>query len=333
MPMTGPEHLGHGGPPGPPGPPAPFVAPSAGVHARGVRRSFGPVLAVQGIDLDAPPGQVTALVGPNGAGKTTVMLVLATLLKPDAGEVRVAGFDPVTQAGSVRGRMGWSPDVFGLYDNLTCREYLEVMAAAYRVPKAARTDRARYLLDLARLPEKADAPVHSLSRGQKQRLGLVRALVHDPTVLLLDEPASGLDPRSRVELRDLLRRLAGEGRAVVVSSHILSDLEEVADRVVIVDGGRTVGQHAIGSLPAARSIRTYRLRALEPMVLQAALERAGVGWVEAGNAGVDVEVLGGEPSAARLLGELVAAGVAVTAFAPLGGALEATYLDLVEGQR
>ena len=308
------------------------AAPPA-VWARGIRRSFGPVHAVTGIDLEAPFGQVTALVGPNGAGKTTLMLVLATLLKPDAGEVRVAGFDPVTQAGEVRARMGWSPDVFGLYDTLTAREYLEVMAAAYEVPKQARADRARFLLDLARLPDKADAPVHSLSRGQKQRLGLARALVHDPGVLLLDEPAAGLDPRSRVELRDLLRRFAGEGRAVVVSSHILSDLEEVADRVVFVDGGRTVGQHAIGELPASQALRTYRLRALDPGPLRQALERSGVGYAEAGLAGIDVEVLGGEESAARLLGELVAAGLAVTAFAPVGGSLEATYLDLVEGQR
>src|ERR671912_296206 len=128
--------------------------------ARGIRRSFGPVHAVQGIDLDAPPGQVTALVGPNGAGKTTVMLVLASLLKPDAGEVRVAGFDPVTQAGEVRARMGWSPDVFGLYDTLTAREYLEVMAAAYAVPAVRRESRAQFLLDLARLPDRAQQPVH-----------------------------------------------------------------------------------------------------------------------------------------------------------------------------
>ena len=330
--MTGPEVPDGPAPPGQ----SPFVAPTPGVHARGVRRSFGPVHAVQGIDLDAPPGQVTALVGPNGAGKTTLMLVLATLLKPDAGEVRVAGFDPVTEAAAVRVRMGWSPDVFGLYDNLSCIEYLEVMAAAYDVPKHARADRARQLLDLARLPEKAAAPVHSLSRGQKQRLGLARALVHDPAVLLLDEPASGLDPRSRVELRDLLRRLAGEGRAVVVSSHILSDLEEIADRVVFVDAGRTVGQHKVGELPAAQSLRTYRLRSLNPDALRRALERAGVGWASAGaggTAGLDVEIVGGERTAARLLSELVAAGVAVSAFAPLGGALEATYLDLVEGQR
>ena len=175
--------------------------------------------------------------------------------------------------------------------------------------------------------------MHSLSRGQKQRLGLVRALVHDPAVLLLDEPASGLDPRSRVELRDLLRRFAREGRAVVVSSHILSDLEEVADRVVFVDGGRTVGQHKVGELPAAQSLRTYRLRSLDPDALRRALERANVGWVEAGHAGLDVEVVGGERTAARLLSELVTAGVPISAFAPLGGALEATYLDLVEGQK
>jgi ABC-2 type transport system ATP-binding protein len=313
------------------GPVAP-PAPPPGVWARGVRRSFGPVRAVQGVDLDAPPGQVTALVGPNGAGKTTLLLVLATLLRPDAGDVRVAGFDPMTQAGQVRARMGWSPDVFGLYDNLTAREYLEVMAAAYHVPAVARGDRATFLLQLARLPEKADAPVHSLSRGQKQRLGLARALVHDPAVLLLDEPASGLDPRSRAELRDLLRQLAGEGKTVVVSSHILSDLEEVADRVVFVDAGQTVGQHDIDDLPGSLAVRTYRLRSLDAAGMRSALERSGWQCTDAGQAGLDVQVTGGEPEAARLLASLVAAGVPITAFAPLGGALEATYLDLMEGR-
>jgi ABC-type multidrug transport system ATPase subunit len=314
------------------GAPVAPATPPPGVWARGIRRSFGPVHAVQGVDLDAPAGQVTALVGPNGSGKTTLLLVLATLLRPDAGVVRVAGFDPMTQADQVRARMGWSPDVFGLYDNLTAREYLEVMAAAYRVPVDARADRASHLLQLARLPEKADVPVHSLSRGQKQRLCLVRALVHDPTVLLLDEPASGLDPRSRAELRDLLRQLAGQGRTVVVSSHILSDLEEVADRVVFVDAGRTVGQHDIDDLPASQAARPYRLRSLDPAAMRAALERSGWPCAEAGPSAVDVQVAGGEPAAARLLASLVAAGVPVTAFAPVGGALEATYLDLMEGR-
>src|ERR1700712_5351675 len=141
--------------------------PARGSSARGLRRSFGPVHAVQGIDLDAPPGQVTALVGPNGAGKTTAMLVLATLLTPDAGEVRVAGFDPVTQADEVRARMGWSPDVFGLYDTLSCREYLEVMAAAYRLPKASRPARVEHLLGLAPVPG-PDAPGATPLRGAEE---------------------------------------------------------------------------------------------------------------------------------------------------------------------
>ena len=183
---------------------------------------------MRGIDLTAAPGEVAALVGPNGAGKTTLLLVLATLLVPDAGEVRVAGHDPVTEPDAVRARMGWSPDVFGLYDNLTGREYLEFVGEAMRLPRPRTRERAAELLTTASLD--GDVPVHTLSRGQKQRLGLCRALVHDPQVLLLDEPASGLDPRSRVKLRELLRSLAARGTAVVVSSHLLGDLEELADR-------------------------------------------------------------------------------------------------------
>ncbi|NHC15238.1 ABC transporter ATP-binding protein, partial [Motilibacter sp. E257] len=188
----------------------------------------------------APPGEVTAFVGANGAGKTTVMLMLATLLAPDAGTVRVAGYDPVAEPADVRARLGWSPDVFGLYEGLTPREYLEHFGAAYRLPPARRRSRAEELLAQTFLIELADRPVSGLSRGQKQRLGLARALVHEPDVLLLDEPAAGLDPRSRVELRDLLRALAAQGATVLVSSHILAELEEVADRVVLVEAGRTV---------------------------------------------------------------------------------------------
>ncbi|HEY9391414.1 MAG TPA: ABC transporter ATP-binding protein [Mycobacteriales bacterium] len=303
---------------------------SVAVLAQGVRRAFGDVHAVRGMDMEAHSGEVTALVGPNGSGKTTLLLVLATLLVPDAGQVRIAGFDPVTQPGEVRRVMGWSPDVFGLYENLTAAEYLDVMAAAYRVPATVRRLRVSHLLGLARLEDHAGAPVHTLSRGQKQRLGLVRALVHEPRVLLLDEPASGLDPRSRVALRDLLRTLAADGVAVVVSSHILSDLEELADRVVFVDAGQTVGQHLITELPAAEATRTYRLRALDMPRLVEALDLAGIPHDPPAAPGLDVRVTGGDPAAARLLADLVNSGVLVTSFAPLGGALEAAYLDLTE---
>jgi len=300
-----------------------------GVVVQDVRRSFGEVEAVRGISLHAAAGEVTALVGPNGAGKTTLLLVLATLLVPDSGEVRVAGHDPVTEPDAVRSRMGWSPDFFGMYDNLTAREYLEFFGAAYRLPRGAAGARAVELLAMARLSEFAEQPVHVLSRGQKQRLALTRALVHRPSVLLLDEPASGLDPHSRVELRVLLRRLAAEGVAVLVSSHILSDLEEMADRVVFVDQGVTVGEHHIADLPKATR-RTWRMRAVDQETLMAALADRPHG--PPGPHGVDVE-LGSEDEAADLLAELVGAGVRITAFAPVGGALEAAYLELVDDER
>ena len=304
----------------------------AGVTARGVRRSFGDVHAVTGIDLTAAAGEVTALVGPNGAGKTTLLLVIATLLVPDAGQVRVAGFDPVTESDQVRARMGWSPDVFGLYDNLTCREYLAFVGQAYRLGRPRSRERAGELLIGARLVEFADRPVHTLSRGQKQRLGLARALVHGPEVLLLDEPASGLDPRSRVELRELLRSLARAGTTVIVSSHLLGDLEELADRVVFVDRGATVGEHRLDQLPPGTAARPWRLRALDVPALVAALDRNGYDHDTPTVAGVDVR-LASDEAAAELLRGLVGDGVPVVACQPLGGQLEAAYLQLTEEGR
>lgn len=307
------------------------VQEQGGVVAQGVRRTFANVPAVVSMDLEAPPGQVTALVGPNGAGKTTLLLVLATLLRPEAGWVRVAGYDPVTQPRQVRARMGWAPDVLGFYDTLTVAEYLHVMAAAHRLDPAARQAGVDWALHTARLRDRAAAPVHTLSRGQKQRLSLARALIHQPSVLLLDEPAAGLDPRARVDLHALLRGLASEGRTIVVSSHALAELEELADRVVFVDGGHTVATHRPDELPVAHGPRAYRVRSTDPHRLEAALTRMRVASVATGGASVDVQVLGGEPAAAQLLAELVRADVPVTAFGPVGGNLEAAYLELTRG--
>jgi ABC-2 type transport system ATP-binding protein len=300
---------------------------TTGVVAEGVRRSFGDVQAVRGIDLTAHPGEVTALVGPNGAGKTTLLLVLATLLVPDGGTVRIAGHDPLVDADAVRARMGWAPDVFGLYDNLSCREYLVFCGRAMRRSRSDAAARAVELIERARLTDHVDRPVHTLSRGQKQRLGLMRALVHEPSVLLLDEPASGLDPRSRVELRELLRAIAAEGKAVLVSSHLLADLEELSDRVVFVDQGVTVGEHRIDQLPQSSAPRPWRLRALDMPALVTAL--AGYDHDEPTAAGVDVRLTGDE-AAAALLAKLVRKKVRVVSCQPLGGQLEATYLELTQ---
>jgi len=303
-----------------------------GISARGVRRTFGSVEAVRNVDLDAHPGQITALVGPNGAGKTTLLLVLATLLVPDSGQVSVAGYDPVTEPGEVRKRLGWAPDVFGLYDNLTAREYLEFFADAYSLPKGQGRARAVELLADAHLSEFADRPVHVLSRGQKQRLGVVRAMVHNPDVLILDEPASGLDPRSRVDLKDMLLGYASRGATVIVSSHILADLEELAHRVVFIDKGITVGEQEMGDLRSAQTMhRTWRLRSLNDAALVAALDKNEYEHSEPSVVGVDVELVD-DAAAAALIAALVKAKVPLVACAPVGGALEAAYLELTEGR-
>jgi len=312
------------------------------ILVQGLRRSFGPVRAVDGVDLQARPGAVTALVGPNGAGKTTLLLVLAGLLQPDAGTVRVAGHDPLTQSLAVRAAVGWMPDAFGTWESLTAREVLTTVGAAYRMPRPQAAGRAAQLLDLVHLGDLADRPAHVLSRGQKQRLGLARALVHDPQVLLLDEPASGLDPRSRVDLRHLLRALAAAGKTVRVSSHVLAELDEMADDAVFLSGGRTVAMQSVESAAATR--RPWRVRALSFAALTSWLGAVGVPWRPDDDSpggfappqdvpgGLLVD-LDGESAAAALLRDAVAAGVPITTLAPASGALESAYLALEEDRR
>jgi len=310
---------------------------TGGIEVTGVRRAFGSVQAVDHIDLLARPGEVTALVGPNGAGKTTLLLMLATLLVPDEGTIRMAGIDPVAAPREVRATMGWMPDSFGTWDALTVREVLETVGAAYRLaPQAARL-RAGELLDLLHLGELADRPARVLSRGQKQRLGLARALVHQPGILLLDEPASGLDPRSRIELRDMLRQLAASGATLLVSSHILTELQEIADRAVIVARGRSVAIQDLtdsGSGPdggPARRVSHWRITSLDPPALMAALAHHGVATEPLTDA-VDVEVAG-DVAASELLAQLVGDGIPITAFAPSYGALETAYLAATEDRQ
>ena len=301
-----------------------------GIEATGLARSFGAVHAVAGMDFEARPGSVTALVGPNGAGKTTLLLMLASLLAPQSGRIRIDGFDPTVHRDEVRRRVGWMPDTLGVWDSLTAREILTLMGRFYRLPRREASQRADELLGTVRLGEFADQPARVLSRGQQQRLSLARALIHRPTTLLLDEPAAGLDPASRVELRRLLREFAAEGSTIVVSSHVLSELDEIADAAVFVSGGRTVKRHEVSEVTAGRR---YVLRALDLAAARARLVELGVvfGEERGRQPGLGM-VLGTEADAAHLLTDVVAGGVAVTAFAPAGGAIEEAYLELgVEG--
>mgnify|MGYP000090638399 FL=1 len=302
----------------------------ASIVVKNVARAFGEVKAVRDVSFVAEPGTVTALIGPNGSGKTTLLLMLASLLRPDSGTIRIAGFDPVADTAEVRSRLGWMPDLLGSWSALTVRATLETTARLYRMDAAMAVARAEELISLVGLEHLAAQPTRVLSRGQKQRLSLARALVHEPTVLLLDEPASGLDPQARVELRQLVRRVASEGTAVLISSHVLAELDEMADGAVYLRQGVTASAESVERTRS--TVRPWRIRAADRAALESALLTAGV---DASAIVVDRDELlvplQGETAASALLTTLIAAGVAISTFAPAVGDLEHTYLDLNRG--
>lgn len=304
--------------------------PADGIRVTGVSRAFGDVHAVRDATLDARAGQVTALIGPNGSGKTTLLLMLASLLKPDAGSIRIAGHDPVTHPESVRSIMGWMPDILGSWASLSVRETLQTTARLYRLDRASAAARASELISLVGLDELAARPTRVLSRGQKQKLSLARALVHDPDVLLLDEPASGLDPAARIELRELVRRLAAEGKTVVISSHVLAELDEMADAAVYLDRGVTASAEKVQR--ASRTARLWRIKAGDTQELHRALAAAGIDPARITTDRSELLVpVSGEAAAAELLSALVRSGVAISTFTPAVGDLEHTFLDLSRG--
>ncbi len=203
-------------------------------------KRYGDLIAVNHIDLKLQEGDVFGFIGPNGSGKTTTMRMIATLLQPDYGEAYVCGKSIYTHAQEIRRLVGFMPDFFGVYEDMTVVEYLEFFAAAYRVKPESRRKVVEEKLELVDMAFKRDAMVNQLSRGQTQRIGLARVMLHDPQVLLLDEPASGLDPRARIEIRNLLKRLGSMKKTVIVSSHILPELADVCTRVGMIEKGNLI---------------------------------------------------------------------------------------------
>ena len=208
------------------------------VRLRNVSKKFGSTVAVDDLSLEIYPQDIFGFIGPNGAGKTTTLKLIATLLKSDSGSIDVGGYSAVSQGRAVRRVIGYMPDFLGVYQGLTVVEYLDFFGATYRIPPQKRERLIDDLLALTDLTSKADTLVTGLSRGMQQRLGLARALIHDPSVLLLDEPASGLDPRARVEIRELLKELSRMGKTIIISSHILADLEDLSNRIGIIEAGK-----------------------------------------------------------------------------------------------
>jgi ABC-2 type transport system ATP-binding protein len=290
-------------------------------------------MALSDCSFQIDSGAVFGLVGPNGAGKTTTLRILAGLLPPTSGTASVDGLDVLTHPQVVRERVGWMPDFFGVYDRMTAREYLTFYASCYRIPRARIGRLAADLMDLVGLPDRMDTPVEALSRGMKQRLCLARALIPDPPVLLLDEPASGLDPRARVELRELVRELHNMGKTMVVSSHILPELAEMCTSFGFIDGGRMVAQGTLEELTGGRDRSTLRINvAGDVHAAASALDSVPVVIaVRPGDNCVEVDAHAGADATSTILQALLAAGITVTAVNPVGSSLEDVFLR-VTGQ-
>jgi ABC-2 type transport system ATP-binding protein len=304
------------------------------IRVEGLTKVYPGVDAVRDVSFSVAAGEIFGFVGPNGAGKTTTMKVLATLLRPSSGGAWVDGIDVLRAPNLVRARIGWMPDFFGVYDRLTAAEYLAFYANCYRIPRRRWPRLVADLLELINLSEKRDAQVDSLSRGMKQRLCLARALVHDPQVLILDEPASGLDPRARIEMRELLRELRQMGKTILISSHILPELAELCTSFGILDRGRMIAHGPLeaiagsfGGLPRVRvRVSTDAARAI-----QAAAVLPGVREVTPlGDDGFELTHDPGEDAAGAILAALMSAGIRVRSFAPVEDGLEEAFMRVTE---
>jgi ABC-2 type transport system ATP-binding protein len=287
--------------------------------------------ALHAVSAIVPARSITALVGPNGAGKTTLMRCVAALEPPFAGSITLDGLDVVAEPRAARARIGFLQDLFGLYDRLTVRRCLDYAAAARRVPRDRAPARIAALADALGLAPLLARRAGELSRGQRQRLGIAQAIVHDPAVLILDEPASGLDPEARIELAQLLRALRGEGMTILVSSHILAELADYSTHLMVMDAGRVVSMGALGAVAA--DARRLRLVLAGPAELGPLAAQPGVSAVVAEDQGARFDFAGDLAAQAALLARMVQAGVPVAGLAEVGADLQQAYLDQVRTAR
>ncbi|HEY6014549.1 MAG TPA: ABC transporter ATP-binding protein [Candidatus Limnocylindrales bacterium] len=310
------------------------------VRTEGLVKRYDGTLAVAGVDLAIEPGEIFGLVGPNGAGKTTTLRMLATLLQPSSGDAEIDGWSVTRNPDQVRRVLGFMPDVFGVYDDMKVWEYLDFFARCYGLPAAARRRMIGDLLELVDLAPRRDDYVQTLSRGMEQRLCLAHALVHDPKVLLLDEPASGLDPRARVELRELLRELRNLGKTIVISSHILPELEELCSSVAIVDQGKVLAHGRVADIERRLrfgSVLRVRLLAEGEALEAGRASLAGDPDVASAtildDGTIELGFRGDDAATARLLASAIAAGLPIVSFARAASDLEELFLQVTAPDR
>jgi len=305
------------------------------VRTVNLRKEYAGVTALKGIDLRVEKGDLFGFIGPNGAGKTTTIKILTTLLEPTSGDAYVGGYSVWDRKDEIRGIIGYMPDSFGVYRDMKVTEYLHFFAAAYGVPASERDGLVRGLLDLTDLTYKKDALIDTLSRGMQQRLGLARTLVHDPEVLILDEPASGLDPRARIEIREILLELKRMGKTILLSSHILSELAEICNKIAIIERGSMVAQGTIDEIMAQVEDRSLVMLGVDkPMqavtLLKDHEQVEGVEYLETENL-VRVDLWGSEPDVSWLPEMMVEHGLKVDYLNREQLTLEEVFMKLTKG--
>lgn len=303
------------------------------IQVENLERDFGNIKAVNGVSFEIEEGKVVGFIGANGAGKTTTMRIMVTLDTPDGGSVRICGRDIVDEPSEVRRRVGWMPDNYGTYDNMTVLEYLDFYGRAYGYKDGDRRKRVQDVMEFTDLASLAGRPMDKLSKGMGQRLCLGRTLIHDPEVLVLDEPAAGLDPKARIEFKNLVRLLAGQGKTIFISSHILSELGEMCDYLLFIDAGKIVHHGSTESLVQRGGVETLvEIRtAGDPAPLVAWLEASGkFAITDRLKNGVRVNAAEAGPEhLAEMLRRLVLDGVPVCGFAKVERRLEDAFVDML----
>ncbi|HEY4391227.1 MAG TPA: ABC transporter ATP-binding protein [Paenibacillus sp.] len=304
------------------------------IEIHNLTKTYGSFHALESVNINIDKGTVFGFVGPNGAGKTTTMSILATLLLPTSGTAKVGGYDVVQHPHEVRKRIGYMPDFFGVYDQFKTTEYLHFYGASYGIPRGERDKLIPQLLELVNLSDKRDSYVDSLSRGMKQRLCLARCLVHDPEVLILDEPASGLDPRARIEMREIIKELKLMGKTIIISSHILPELAEMVDEIGVIEHGRMVAQGKVAEIQnRLRVKRVLHIRTLgqEENLGSWLRDEAYVSQVFIDAAGVHIHFNGGDLEQSELLARMVSAGFKIISFNEAQTNLEDVFLEITKG--
>ncbi|MBI5667021.1 MAG: ABC transporter ATP-binding protein [Chloroflexi bacterium] len=311
------------------------------IETQDLRKRFGKFDAVNGLSLAVPAGSIYGFVGPNGAGKTTTMRMLTTLTRPTAGEAWVAGHSVLKEPRAVRRAIGYMPDEFGVYDDMRVWEYLDFFAACYDIPENNRKRLIDDLLELVDLTHRRDDMVDKLSRGMKQRLSLARTLAHDPSVLILDEPASGLDPRARVEIRELLVELAKMGKTIFFSSHILADVSEICTHIGIIEAGQMVAQGSMQEMrsqlmPHREILVTVRDADTAEKALSLVAGLPGVVNVQrldprGGRSRLRIDYTGDDEGVAAINQKLAAENIAVLGFTEETKDLEAMFMRVTKG--